>query len=457
MYLLDIINRMDIKELENWLWDIASILRGPVEAYNYKDYILPLIFLKRVSDVFEDEVKRVAVELNESKEKVLEIIKTDKEKLVRFYVPEVARWENIRKQSRNLGEYLTSALRELARENPELEGVVDRVDFNAVVSGQRLIDEDRLKEVINKLSQKRLGLEDVEPDIMGRAYEYLLRKFADGSGQSAGEFYTPKEVAITIAKLLDPEPGMKVYDPCCGSGGLLIKCHLYFKEKSKHTKVPPLHFYGQEINPTTYAIAKMNIIIHDIQNAYIKLGDTLKNPAFKEKDGSLKKFDLVVANPPWNLKGYTEEFYRSDPYKRFEFGVPPKESADWGWLQHMYASLKDGGRMAVVLDTGSVSRDSEKEIRKNFVDRDLISAVILLPENLFYNTTASSVIIVIDKDKKAKGEILLINASQFYQKEGRKNRLTREGIEKIVEVYRKWQGKGFTKTNTHKAEVDASA
>jgi Type I restriction-modification system methyltransferase subunit len=199
---------MDIKELENWLWDIASILRGPIQAYNYKDYILPLVFLKRVSDVFEDEVKRVAVELNESKEKALEIIKTSK--LVRFYVPEIARWENIRKQSRDLGEYLTDALRELARENPELEGVIDRVDFNAVVSGQRLIDEDRLKEVINKLSQKRLGLDDVEPDIMGRAYEYLLRKFAEGSGQSAGEFYTPKEVAITIAKLLDPEPGMKV-------------------------------------------------------------------------------------------------------------------------------------------------------------------------------------------------------------------------------------------------------
>jgi len=446
---------MEIKELENWLWDIASILRGPIEAYNYKDYILPLIFLKRISDVFEDEVKRVAVELNESKEKALEIIKTSK--LVRFYVPEVARWENIRKQSRNLGEYLTSALRELARENPELEGVVDRVDFNAVVSGQRLIDEDRLKEVINKLSQKRLGLEDVEPDIMGRAYEYLLRKFADGSGQSAGEFYTPKEVAITIAKLLDPEPGMKVYDPCCGSGGLLIKCHLYFfKEKYKHTKVPPLHFYGQEINPTTYAIAKMNIIIHDIQNAYVELGDTLKYPAFKEKDGSLMKFDLVVANPPWNQKGYTEEFYRFDPYRRFEFGVPPKESADWGWLQHMYASLKDKGRMAVVLDTGSVSRgsgnagsDREKEIRKKFVDRDLISAVILLPENLFYNTTAPGVIIVIDKDKKHKNEILLINASQLYEKERPKNRLTEEGIEKIVEVYREWkEEEGFSKIIT---------
>lgn len=165
----------------------------------------------------------------------------------------------------------------------------------------------------------------------------------------------------------------------------------------------------------------------------------------------------MIANPPWNQKGYTEEFYRSDLYRRFEFGVPPKESADWGWLQHMYASLKDNGRMAVVLDEGSVSRNGirEKEIRKRFVEDNLISAVILLPENLFYNTTAPGVIIVIDKDKKAKGEILLINASQFYQKEGRKNRLTQEGIEKIVEVYRRWKEKEFRETSTHKAEADA--
>ncbi len=403
-----------MRELERWLESIVSVLRVPLGTVGCRDYILSLVFLKRVSDVFED-----------------------------------GRWESIKKQNGNLGEYLNNALREIARENPELEDVIGRVDF-------RVIDEYRLRKVINLLDQRRLGLYDVEPDIMGRVYEFLLWKTSGGWWRRLGEFYTPEEVAELLVRLLDPEPGMEVYDPCCGSGRLLIKCHLYFKEKYGHADVPPLHFYGQEASHTAYAIAKMNMLIYGIQNARIRLGDTLQDPAFKEEDGSLKKFDLVVANPPWNLKGYTEEFYRSDPYKRFEFGVPPKESADWGWLQHMYASLKDGGRMAVVLDTGSVSRDSEKEIRKNFVDNDLISAVILLPENLFYNTSASSVIIVIDKDKKAKGEILLINASQFYQKEGRKNRLTREGVEKIVEVYREWKGKGFTKTNTHKAEADAS-
>jgi type I restriction enzyme M protein len=445
---------MDIRELENWLWDIASTLRGPIEANKYKDYILPLIFLKRISDVFDDEVEKIARELNKSKKEALSLIEEDRG-LVRFYVPEIARWQNIKGQTKNLGEYLTTALRKLAQENPELEGVIDRVDYNATISGQRLIDEDRLKEVINKLSQKRLGLEDVEADILGRAYEYLLKKFAEGSGRSAGEFYTPKEVAILMAKLLDPEPGMEIYDPCCGSGRLLIKSYLHFEEKYKNQKVRPLKFYGQEREPTTYAIAKMNMIIHDIENSDIRLGDTLRNPAFREEDGSLKKFDLVVANPPWNQKGYPEELFRSDPYKRFEFGVPP-EKVDWGWLQHMYASLNDKGRMAVVLDTGSVSRgsgnagsDREREIRKKFVDRDLISAVILLPENLFYNTPAPGVIIVIDKDKKYKNEILLINASQLYEKEGPKNRLIEEGIEKIVEVYREWkEEEGFSKIIT---------
>jgi len=403
-----------MRKLENWLEGIVSVLRGPLGTVGCRDYILPLVFLKRVSDVYEDGI-----------------------------------WESIKKQNGSLGESLNNALRELAREHPETEEVLSGVDF-------RVIDEYRLRKVIDMLDQKRLGLCDVEPDIMGKAYEFLLREASGGSWRSLGEFYTPDEVADVLVRILDPEPGMEVYDPCCGSGRLLIKCHLYFEEKYGHADVSPLHFYGQEASHTAYTIAKMNMIIYGIQNAHIRFGDTLEYPAFKEEDGSLKKFDLVVANPPWNQKGYTEEFYRFDPYKRFEFGVPPKESADWGWLQHMYASLNDKGRMAVVLDTGSVSRgsgntgsDREKEIRKKFVDKDLISAVILLPENLFYNTTAPGVIIVIDKDKKHKNEILLINASQLYEKERPKNRLTQEGIEKIVEVYREWkEEEGFSKIIT---------
>jgi type I restriction system adenine methylase (hsdM) len=450
--------KLDIGTLENWLWEAASAIRGAVEANKYKDYILPLIFLKRLSDVFDDEISRLESEFG-SRERALKIVEMD-HNIVRFYIPEKARWENIKAQSVRIGEYLTDAVREVAKENPKLEGVINIVDFNASVSGQRIIDDSRLKELINILSRHRLGLNDVEPDILGRAYEYLLRKFAEGSGQSAGEFYTPKEVGILMAKILDPKEGDEVYDPCCGSGGLLIKCYLRFKEKYQDKKdAIPLRFFGQEINHTTYAMAKMNAFIHDMENTEIALGDSMRNPAFKESDGSLKKFDVITANPMWN-QNFSEEVYKNDPYKRFEFGIPPSSSADWGWIQHMYASLRENGKIAVVLDTGSVSRGSgnvgsnkERDIRKKFVDNDLIEAVILLPENLFYNTTAPGVIIVINKNKEHKDQILLINASNLYEKERPKNRLTDEGIRQVYEIYKNWEEREGLSKIVSKEEV----
>jgi type I restriction enzyme M protein len=451
--------KLDIGTLENWLWEAASAIRGAVEANKYKDYILPLIFLKRLSDVFDDEISKLESKYG-SREKALKIVEMD-HRIVRFYIPEKARWENIRVQSVRIGEYLTDAVREVAKENPKLEGVINIVDFNASVSGQRIIDDERLKELINILSKHRLGLNDVEPDILGRAYEYLLRKFAEGSGQSAGEFYTPKEVGILMAKILDPKEGDEVYDPCCGSGGLLIKCYLRFKEKYQDKKdAIPLSFFGQEINHTTYAMAKMNAFIHDMEKTEIEIGDSMRRPAsFEKNDGSPKKFDVITANPMWN-QNFPEEVYKNDPYKRFEFGIPPTNSADWGWIQHMYASLKENGKIAVVLDTGSVSIGSgnvgsnkERDIRKKFVDNDLIEAVILLPENLFYNTTAPGVIIVINKNKEHKNQILLINASSLYEKERPKNRLTDEGIEQVYEIYKNWEEREGLSKIVSKEEV----
>ena len=433
---------MDIKTLENWLWESACVIRGEIEAPRYKDYILPLIFIKRLSDVFEDEFLEL-VEIFGSKERAEEAIRKDPS-LVKFYMPEIARWENIRKQSTNLGEYLTKATREIAKHNPKLQGVVDIVDFNATTAGQRIISDQSLRSLIDILSRHRLGLGDVEPDILGRAYEYLLRKFAEGSGQSAGEFYTPKEVAMMMAYIVDPKPGEDVYDPCCGSGGLLIKCQLRFLEKyGKDTKTSPLRFYGQEINHTTYAMAKMNVFIHDME-ADIALGNTMTDPAFI-KDGM--RFDVVVANPMWNQK-FPESLYEEDNYGRFSFGYPPENSADWGWVQHMYASLKEKGRMAVVLDTGAVSRGSgaegrnrERDIRKAFVEADLIEAIILLPENLFYNTTAPGIIMLINKDKaeNRRSKILLIDISQLYEKGRPKNYLPESTLQKVYELYKDWK------------------
>lgn len=335
----------------------------------------------------------------------------------------------MRKNPTQLGQRLTDAMRAISKENPKLVGVINIVDFNATAAGQRILDDDTLARLMEILNRQRLGLRDVEPDILGRAYEYLLRKFAEGSGQSAGEFYTPKEVATLMAYILDPEEGETIYDPACGSGGLLIKSQLRLRDKvaqrlgvDAHDLKPgdvqrPLQLYGQEINHVTYAMAKMNTFVHDME-AEIALGDTMKNPRFlsprgrgeSEGGGSLRTFDKVTANPMWNQK-FGTEVYENDTYGRFTRGTPPASSADWGWIQHMFASLNDlstgsgrgGGKMAVVLDTGAVSRGSgnqgsnkERDVRQTFVEGDLVTkgdlveAVILLPENLFYDWRADS-------------------------------------------------------------------
>lgn len=443
--------QLDLPTLENWLWEAACVIRGPVDAPKFKDYILPLIFLKHLSDVFEDELEYLA-EVFRSRAEAERLVEKD-HKVVRFYLPPEARWDRLRQQTSGLGQYLTDAMWAVARENPKLHGAIDRVDFNVTASGQRILDDATLKQLIEVLSRHRLGLKEVEPDILGWAYEYLLRKFAEGQGQSAGEFYTPCEVGILMARLLKPQPGMEVYDPCCGSGGLLIKRHLRLLEthevmrngrRELTSDVPPLRLYGQEINPDTYAIAKINAVLHELE-ADIRLGNTMVRPAFLDPDGRLKQFDLVVANPMWNQRAEAfggPEIYENDPYGRFRYGAPPASSADWGWLQHMLASLKDGGRMAVVLDTGAVSRDSgnqgsnrEWDIRRRFVEADLIEAVILLPENLFYNTTAPGIILVVNKAKRHPGEILLVNASRLFAKGRPKNYLTEEHIAQVTDLY----------------------
>ena len=436
--------KLDTKTLEQWLWDAACEIRGPIDAPKYKDYILPLIFLKRLSDVFEDEVDTQVAEF-EDREIAEQIIEED-HSMVRVYIPPKARWEYLHKQTTNIGEQLTDAVRAIARENEKLAGVIDIVDFNATTAGQRIIGDEKLKALIQVLNRYRLGIDDVEPDIIGRAYEYLLRKFAEGSGQSAGEFYTPREVAILMARILDPEPGQELYDPCCGSFGLLIKCYLRFKEKYPDDYArKPLEFYGQESQPSTYAMAKMNTFIHGMEEGDIRLGDTMHRPAFTNTDTSLKPFDLVTANPMWNQK-FSQQTYENDPYERFTFGYPPNNSADWGWIQHMYKSLKPKGKMAVVLDTGAVSRgsgnvgkDRERDIRKAFVENDLVESVVLMPENMFYNTSAPGIILIVDKEKEHKGEILLINASKQYSKGQPKNYLSEEHIDKIAELFLNWK------------------
>ncbi|QOJ27637.1 MAG: SAM-dependent DNA methyltransferase [Ignavibacteriales bacterium] len=454
-------NGEKIKSMEAWIWDAACSIHGVVDAPKYKDYILPLIFVKRLCDVFDDEVDRIAEKVK-TRTKALQLVEKDKS-LVRFYLPlrpddpeKETTWDVIRKLSDKIGQQLTDIMRAVSKENNSLKGIIDRIDFNATTHGHRDIDDDRLSKLIEKIAEKRLGLKDVEPDIIGRSYEYLIRKFAEGSGQSAGEFYTPAEVGIIMAKVMDAEPGMEIYDPCCGSGGLLIKCELVMEEKMRlksKSKYAPLKLFGQEATPTTWAMSKMNMVIHDMEGE-IEIGDTLKTPKFRSKNNKkLRTFDRVVANPMWNqgrdsLNYINDDFFINDEMERFPAGSCGGK-IDWGWMQHIYSSLKDGGKAAVILDTGAASRGSgnqgnnkEKACRKWFVDNDLIEGVIYLPENLFYNTTAPGIVIFLNKVKTHKDKIFLLHAGKEFEKGDPKNFITEKGIERIAGTYKAFKDTG---------------
>ncbi len=464
------------KSLESWIWDAACSIRGARDAPKYKDYILPLIFTKRLCDVFDDEINRFAAEIG-SRRKAFQHFQADHQ-LVRFYLPlqpddpEQPVWSVIRTLSDKVGEGVTTHIRAIARENPLLKGIIDRVDFNATTHGQRDLDDDRLSNLIEAISTKRLGLADVEADIIGKSYEYLIRKFAEGGGQSAGEFYTPPAVGSIMSRVLQPEPGMEIYDPTCGSGGLLVKCEIEKergfsnprkkergfsnprkgeKDAGKKTRAP-LKLFGQEYVPETWAMANMNMIIHDMEGQ-IEIGDTFKNPRFHaNKSGTLRTFDRVIANPMWNQSEYTETDYNNDELDRFPAGAgfPGKSSADWGWVQHMHASLNAKGRAAIVLDTGAASRGSgnagvnkEKTVRQWFIDHDLIESVLYLPENLFYNTTAPGIVLFLNraKPKARQGKVFLVNASQVFEKGDPKNFIPPESIQRIADTLIKWKEK----------------
>ena len=455
--------QLDISTLEKWLLEAANTIRGPNDAPKFKDFILPLIFYKRLSDVFDDEFAKQAREL-EGEGAAWEIIDADhqdalksgRNPIVRFYIPQQYRWEMLRNHPADgrLGEFVTEAMREVARLNPRLQDVLDVKDFNEQQSGQRTLDDDRLENLIEVISRHRLGLQDTEPDILGRAYEYLLRKFAEGQGQSAGEFYTPKEVGWLMAHLINPEPHTTIYDPACGSGGLLIKPRLLFEKTHPDKRSQAPKIYGQELNATTFAMAKMNAFLHDFTGADLRIGDTFRSPGHVADDSTLQCFDYVLANPMWNQNGkkigYDETLLTDDRFNRYKNGVPPLSNLNWVWVQHILTSLKETGRAAIVLAVSAVSRGSgskqtnrERDIRKRFVENDLIEGVILLPQNLFYNTPASGIILLLNRSKptKRKAQILIINLSNYFVEQTPKNILADEGIKVATEVYQAWKSR----------------
>ena len=458
---------LSTKSMEQMLWDAACSIRGEKDAPKFKDYILPLIFIKRLSDVFDDEVKRLAETYGDAKT-AMAVLETD-HSVVRFYLPPECRWpvvsrrEQIKwpkdKMPKTLGEQLTMTVRAIAKANTEkLSGVIDIIDYNAAPHGEREISDQALSGVIETLSDPRyrLGLRDVEPDFLGRAYEYLLRKFAESQGQSAGEFFTPQEVGWIMAYIVRPRQGEDVCDFACGSAGLLIKCELALVQRDRKVS-SPLKLYGQELTGSSYAIGRMNMVIHDMEGEIVR-GNSMTNPKFRDNDTSLKKFDIAVANPMWN-QPFDEKTFENDPFDRFEsHGGKTSGKGDWAWLQHTISILKDNGRAAVVLDTGAVTRgsgskneDKERKIRQWFVEKDLIDGVILLPDNLFYNTTAAGIIIVLrmQKPKDRRGKITLVNASAEFKKGQPKNYIPDENIRKIADAFNEGKDvEGFVKVIT---------
>ena len=470
---------LDTGDMEQMLWKAACAIRGEKDAPKFKDYLLPLLFIKRLSDVFDDEIERLVRKFGSRKE-ALKMLKLD-HSLMRFYLPPEARWAVVSGRDswpkgnvpRSLGEQLTLTMRAIVRANPgkDLKGVIDIVDYNETRGGEREISDSALRKVIETFSDSRyrLGLNDVEPDFLGRAYEYLLRKFAEGQGQTAGEFFTPPEVGFIMAKIMQPFGGETAYDYACGSFGLLIKLQLVLRKIDPLNK-KPLQLNGQELNSRSFAIACMNRIIHDMEGE-VKLGNSMENPKFKEPDGRLKKFDIILANPMWN-QPIAPSVYENDPFDRFESrGGITAGKADWAWLQHTLACLNEKkGRAAVVLDTGAVTRgsgsqheDKEKKIRKWFVDNDFIEGVILLPENLFYNTISAGIIVFLNmkKPEERKNKIILINASQEFYKGKPKHHISEEGIDKIASAFIKGRPvdrfvKVITKAEANKNDYNLS-
>ena len=447
------------KPMEQMLWDAACSIRGARDAAKFKDYLLPLLFLKRLSDVFDDEIDRLAEEFGDRE--VAKEIAEDDHNLLRFYLPPEARWPVVSGREtydwptdqsgrstrpRDIGEHLTKAMRAVVQYNPTLYGVIDLVDFAGERNGERDINPSRLAAVVETFSDPRyrLGLADVPPDFLGRAYEYLLRKFAEGSGQSAGEFFTPTEVGFLMAHIIRPRPGETCHDYACGSAGLLVKLQLVARELDPTARVP-LKLCGQELQAEGYAVAHMNAIIHDM-DVEIARGDTMLNPRFKNATGRINAYDVVVANPMWN-QPFDQQLFANDPFDRFRpAGGVTTGRGDWAWLQHTLACLNERGRAAVVLDTGAVTRgsgskneDRERNIRKWFVDNDLIDGVILLPDNLFYNTSAAGIIVVLSKRKPGsrKGKMVLLNARRRLGKGQPKNYIPEQDIRPIAAAFLK--------------------
>ncbi|QYX51133.1 type I restriction-modification system subunit M [Pseudomonas sp. S07E 245] len=420
--------KITLNQLESHLWESANILRGPVDAADFKTYIFPLLFFKRICDVWDDESREV---LDEGGDPELALFPESH----RFQIPDYCHWEHVREKSINVGSALQWAMREIEKANPEsLYGVFGDAQW----SNKERLSDPLLKDLIEHFSKLPLGNKNVSSDLLGDAYEYLIKKFADATNKKAGEFYTPRSVVRLMIDMLDPKETDTIYDPACGTGGMLLAAVQHVKEKHGDVKRLWGKLFGQEKNLTTSAIARMNLFLHGIEDFQVVRGDTLRNPAFFEGD-HLANFDCVIANPPFSLERWGEEQWINDPFGRNFAGLPPSNSGDFAWVQHMVKSMADAtGRMAVVLPQGALFRKgAEGSIRQKLLEMDLIDTVIGLAPNLFYGTSLAASILVLRKRKPVehKNKVLIVDASRLFKRGRAQNFLEREHADEILACY----------------------
>lgn len=423
-------SKLILPQLESHLWESANILRGSIDSSDYKNYIFGLLFLKRLSDVFIETAKKV--ERKEGDDYAW----YDRDEH-QFFVPERARWTEIQIQTHDIGNTINKAFESLEEENPSLVGVLANIDFN----DKEKLPDTLLLRLIQHFSKIDLSNDNLsEPDMLGRAYEYLIKQFADDAGKKGGEFYTPSKVVELIVSLIKPEEGMRVCDPTVGSGGMLIQSVDYIKSQGGNPRNLSLH--GQERNLNTWSICKMNLLLHGLSDHRIERGDTIREPKLLGDGKELLLYDRVIANPPFSLKNWGREEAESDEYGRFRFGIPPKNAGDFAFVQHMVATLNHEGKAGVVMPHGVLFRGgAEGKIREGLLREDIIEAVIGLPSSLFYGTGIPASILILNRNKEEeqRGKVFILDGSKDYQEGKNQNILRDKDIEKIISAYDSWE------------------